>query len=403
MKYEITIRQLEEYTPEEEQALSKSPFAKTLMSSPFGTGLPPTSEQLKKGMNQATKDYTKAKSSGEEAWDQVIGDAAAMLTPAGLGKGIAKAGIKAVGRSALGNMAKWGTEDLGYSPTTGSIVKFGTMALSSLAGGRSQLRNMQKDLYDKSDKLLDKNAVINVAPEQKYFTDVITKFTKSDVPEKKNILERLTSFLGNVAADGTAKIQELIDLKKSWNEWLRQPGLDKAVKNQLKLGVGKVNEAIGRFGKKNPEWYNAFTSADELTGALNSQSWVQGLLSKSKFLANNLSNPLIRQVLVHGVVQGITQLADPGNILASIGSAGATLAGREVLKFVRLLSKSPIARSHYKNMMKSALHEDAKTYIKELNRLDKAANIFMQKHPGFEVIPSEKNTPKSKRGFEVVS
>lgn len=354
------------------------------------------------------KNYLQPRGEGEKFWQNVAQDAALILNPS-LGGLTLKQGVNkvfsnlggAIGRSALGNAAKWGTEVLTDSPLLGEGVKLGTMVLANMYGTRQNLERIKDSSYQQAIRNLSPEAKIDAVHEVGQIDKILSKF-KGDHPDKSFIEDRLKSLkklvpekvkatttpstLVNEAGQaykiripgkrgGSIPVQELVNLKQGWNRYLEDPKLSTDAKAALQRGVGILNTALKRYGMKNPEFYNNYALGDELTKALRGGSKIQEFLESSPLLEKAVKNPLAKTLLGAGLIKGATAVSAPQ--LAAVG--GGLLAAREGSRALKLIMESPAARKYYKDTLEAALRNDHKLALKSLKLLDTTAEKFSKK------------------------
>lgn len=333
----------------------------------------PTSEGIRKNVTQRlTGDYLEPQGSGEEFYDQIIGDAASLLVPLKGKVPFAKAVGGALARSAIGNTAQWAAEKVTDSPLVGVGAKIGAMALASTAGGRKELGNLKNQSYKDAFSKIPEKAKFNFNPEKQKLEKLANTISKGDRPDKKFILERFQA-IDNVSPEiGRAGIKDMIDLKQDWNKYLSDPSLSKSSRDSIKQAVGIVNDGIKRYGLKNPEFFKPYQVAEELTGALQSTNYVQKVLAKHPALRDKVNNPILQKFLWGGAFYGVGHASIPA--LAGVGATALT--AKETAKAYQLLSRSPVAQRYYKDVIEATFKNDVKAIAKNLSKLDKVANRF---------------------------
>ena len=190
----------------------------------------------------------------------------------------------------------------------------------------------------------------------------------------------------------SSNVEEIINLKQDWNKYLSDPSLSKTSRDTLKRAVGSLNEGIKRYGTNNPEFYKPYKIGEELTGALQSSNYVQKILAKSPYLQESVKNPLVKHLLFGGAAFGIGKVSVPA--LAGIGAG--VIGARESAKAYQLLSRSPIARKYYKDVIEATLKNDTKAIARNISKLDRAANDFSDKNP-------EKEETQKKGRYELLN
>ena len=127
----------------------------------------PTSEAIRENVTKPlTGNYLEPQSKNEQFYDDIIGDAAVLFSPFKGKVPFAKGVAGALGRSAVGNTAKWATEQVTDSPVVGTGVKIGSMVLAGTLGGRKQLNTLKNDSYQKAFSKIKPNPKFNISPER---------------------------------------------------------------------------------------------------------------------------------------------------------------------------------------------------------------------------------------------
>lgn len=346
----------------------------------------PTSEDIhQKVTKPLTGEFLEPQGKGEQFYDDIIGDAATLLIPVKGKVPFVKAAVGALGRSAIGNTAKWAAEEVSGSPLVGAGAKIGSMALAGTFGGRKELSKLKNQSYQDAFSKIPENAKFNFSPEKSQIEKLAKSLTKGDRPDKAFVLDRLRSINNITNKAGKGSIQEAINLKQDWNKYLADPSLPKSSRDAIKQAVGIVNDGIKRYGETNPGFFKPYQIGEELTGALQSTNFIQKVLSKHPVLQDSMKNPLMKHLLFGGAAYGIGKMSVP----ALVGIGGGVVGARESAKAYQLLSRSPVARRYYKDVIEATLKNDTKAIAKNLARLDKAANDFTAKHPDFELLPEE--------------
>lgn len=353
----------------------------------------PTSEAIRRNITKPlTGEYLEPQGRGEKFYDEIIGDAAALLVPLKGKVPFAKAAMGALAKSAVGNIAKWGAEEVTGSPLVGIGAKIGSMALAGTLGGRKVLTDLKTKSYDEAFSKIPKNIKFDLSPEKNKLQKLANTISRGDRPDKAFMLDRLHSINNITNKSGTVSLEEAINLKQDWNKYLSDPSLPKSSRDGLKQAVGIINDGIKRYGSTNPSFYNPYKIAEELTGALQSTNYMQKVLAKHPYLQDSIKNPLLQKALWGGALYGVSKVPFP--TVAAIGAGAYGI--KESAKLYQLLSKSPIARKYYKEVVESALKNDIKAVRKNLSKLDNSANQFSKKYPEFN---EEQETPKGRYEF----
>ena len=371
--------------------------------SPLPSKIPifPTSEDINESITKPLGgEYLQPQSENEQFWDQITKDAATLWLPSAGKANIAKNVLKSATRSAVGNIAGWGAEEVTGSPLVGAGVKIGTMALSAIPGSRSQIKNIEKSSYNQAYKAIPDGKKVSISKAKDQIDKITRSVSRGDNPYKEEILKRFSAFdpliekpipekttLSTILNEsGTpfsksfsgkignnADIKDIISLKQDWNKHLRDPKIAEESSKYIKKGVGILNKVIEDYGKNNDAFYKPWKTAEELNNALNSTNLVQKALSKSPLLQKTVSNPVVKYALLGGIGHGISSIA-PAKIAAG---ASAAIGANEAAKWGQLLWKSPIARNYYKNVISSTLKNDIPTAAKYAGKLSNVADKLL--------------------------
>lgn len=352
----------------------------------LGKYIAPTSDELRQTSSNLTGGLTEPKNENEAFYDTIISDAAALLMPTAGGKlPLAKNIGKALTRSAIGNTAKWATEEVTGSPLLGTGVKIGTMALASTYGGRNKLEKLKKESYDAAENQLSNNVLSDFNPEIKKLGDILENVKKYPTKDKEYVSGILKDIKNIPSENGKASVRDMINFKKALNEHIFDGGIRSSTRRTLEDARNTVNEGIARYGKTNPEFYQQYKQGEELHRALEGTSYVQKLVSESPKLKKLVDNDLIKHLLHVGLYKGAAHLLTPGTAALAGGAYGLYQSGRTL----QLIMDSPIAKTSYMNLMKAGLKNDLKALPKYLTQLNKAANDFEIKHPQQESSQSK--------------
>lgn len=362
-------------TPTYEQAQQMMPF-------PSMTTLP-TSQQVRENVTKRiTGQALEPQTEKEAGADEIIQDFVGLLSPSGEGSLAWKLGKPAL-QAISGNVADWATREMTGSELLGKGAKLGSFILAGTLGTRNKLEELKNSAYAERDAKLPEHARVNISPEIDGFQSEFNEIAKGDLPDKKDLLERFQALLNNISGTGTdtsASVKDLINLKKGWNQWLRNPKLSRDMRALIKRGVGKVNSAIARYGKENPEFYKNHLIGEEITIGLRGQDIIQRTIASHPKLQKLLANPLV-QGLFGGSAGATIWKGGLANLPYAAGVAGTFYGAKEGARAIQLLSQSPIARRYYKNAIQAGLNNDVRAMAHNLSQLNKSADQYSDKNP----------------------
>ncbi len=320
----------------------------------------PGSQELKEFSEKNTGGLTKAKTPGEEKSDEVFQDLTALLIPI---KGKVPGITKTIGTEVAAQLGKEGVKMLGGSDNSQNLTKAAVMFTGGLIRPKNAL-DYANSLYDKADTLLPKGATVNASKLGTSLDNMVTTLEKglgSDLKEKAPVINAAKKILSKMK-DGKIEVEELTSFNRDINKLMGEPETLKGAKTFLK-GIGKeVRSAIKPYEATNPKFVKTWMNANE--------AW--GTIAQSKKVSNSINSFLKLTPLKSGIGL-LFETATLGGSAAGITAAGSAslygaLKGSELMYRVM---KSPVLRTHYLNVIKSALKENGPAAIQALKNLDK--------------------------------
>lgn len=341
----------------------------------------PTSQKIREKVTEPlTGEYLKPRGGFEETLDTLVGDVASLLTPVGIaskgaaltGRALGKTALKAAGAGLVGK----GVGEF-FGPEAGAIAKGVTLGLGSTAFGRKALTKQMNTDYGAADFAIPHKARLKDISLRTKIGHDIKVISKGVSPNKDSMLNVLEGVKKNFAKDGTIGVKDVWSLKRNVNEWLRDPQIERSVKNQLAKTVGDLNQSLGKYAQTNSEFSVPFYRAEELYKGLNDASQLSQFLQKNATVQKALQHwaPLsfAGTVLTRGLGVPV------GTALKGLGVSGAAAIGaREAVKFGELFAKNPTARKFYIHAVKASAIGDAAAAAKNLKAFDQAAATFEQ-------------------------
>lgn len=326
----------------------------------------PTSQELKKAMSSWTSGYTDPKSGGEEFADEVVSDTASLLfgrkmpTKGGVITKIFKA-AKPFFVSLGANLAKEGVEVAGGEEKAQTYGKLGTMFLLEMTG-RPSARALRGELYNKADALLPKDAAVSTVNLQKKLDALEKHLAKGgSAPSTTPVMTKVKELQDSIAG-GKIPVDELRAYKRKINEIAAPLEANKDVKKQLKKNIDSfrsvVSGEIKDYGRQNPEFYKAFSQAEEVHGAIENSNKVRDFIAKT--LKENPKLSLL------GSAYGLFTAPK------AVGVALPAYAAMETGALINRIYKSPTLRKHYLGVIKEALKEDVPAMTKNLQALNQS-------------------------------
>lgn len=325
----------------------------------------PGSEEIRETITKPLSgEALEPRSKGEEIGDEIIGDAVSLFLPGKSPKGLKSVkrllrsfGIAGGATGASELAGKFGAGEKGKTAT-----KLGSMLfLSSL--GMAKPRQLTNKLYTDAQEAIKEGATVPAGKMKNQLFGLRNSLKKGlEAPTEKAVLDKIEK-LDTKIKRGRIGVDELWASKRSLNEELgkmlgeakSKPERVRAKKLYKKLNRF-LNEELGDYAKKNPEFGKPFKEAEEAFGTL-AQSQVVGnfIKNNAKYTPNSIFlYPLIHAFPMPSAATGVASVA---------AYKGGQVAYR--------LAKSPTLRKYYLSVLKDAAAEDSKALNRSLERLDK--------------------------------
>jgi hypothetical protein len=355
----------------------RTPSVEELNAQPSLVNIPlPTSEQIKESVTKPlTGEYLEPQGDLESFADEVVSDAAPLFLTGLSGslglKGVGKQAAKSLAISGAGNTAKLAGELITGSPLVGAGAKLGTMLLAGTAGTRGSMEKLQNKSYNDAFSNIPLGKKFNFSPEKKSIDYAIKAISRSDIVNKADALDRLNAFRNIAGRSGLANVKEVVDMKRSWNEFLRLNGrkLGKDARKVIETARDHLKEGIARYGKTNNKFWNPYSAGEELTAGLRDIDEVSSFLSKYPYLKKKLESPILGS-LFKGSAFHSGQIVQnyPGQVAAGVGSILGIQSGARAIKLMR---NSPIAFKAYKDVVKKSLAGNVSNLGRDLDKIEK--------------------------------
>lgn len=342
-------------SPEEEQDIAK--IRKYI----------PTTEKLRKLHEPYTKEYLKPQNKIESFFDDVVQDATLLLTPGGQAKVAEKYLPKVFKKLAIStgaNLAGESVEQFTGSKEAGSYAKIGSLFLLSLLDKKSAKKQIS-ELYDKAESTIPPGTTINSGKLDKNLQNLEHTITKGRPKEnlaasEKFVIDEINKF-ERLSKDGNIPIDQLMAQRKSLNEELTKLYQNIPAKkdqhrarNLAKQINHFTNEILEDYGRKNPEFINAYKAANQAHGTMQQSNWF------GNWVENNFRHSPLTAGLLH---------LFSGPVGATIGSV---VAPYQIAKLGYRVFNSPVLAKIYGKTLKATAKEDAVLFNKYLKELDEA-------------------------------
>ncbi len=352
-----------------------SNFVRGIFGDESETNLP-TSKSLREKSEKYSLGYTKPQNEFEEKSGEVLQDIASFMLP-GSGKYnfVRNLGIPIVANLVKEGVKYTGNEKLSEASKIGTMVMLDLMSLRN-GGAKKFAGNLFKD----SEKMIPEGATLKSPALQKSLTN-LEKMLESggSAPSKEKALKKVSEIQSKVK-NGQIEVKELIDFRKNINEIKSELGgyevqLPKHIKakaiSNLDIVKKEVINALDEYGTINPEFGKLNRSANEAYAAYESSDKMAKFISKvGKGIVKNQG---LKAVLgLSGVYGGLAHPAAAAGIAGKAALVGApAFAAYESYKILHQITKSPVLRKFYGNILKGAASGNASQVSKNMKALDK--------------------------------
>ena len=336
----------------------------------------PTSEDVKQFSEQYTKGYTKAQGPGEEFGDEIASLTGTLMIPArdprkftsfltALGKNLPGAVVKSTAVKGAGK----GAELLGAGPKTKMATEMGMLFLTGLIGGKTANQYVSEK-YQAAKSSIPKGDIVptnrflgglnNI--EQELSKGVMTP-TKAEVLTPLRELKTKASGGGMLAEDLVQSyhdINERLNAKKLFDELSK--GERQVLRTRYDMLRNEVRDTINDYGKKNPDFLKEWSEANQGYATIAKSRKVSDFISRNKGKIPSHLGAVFATELFTG---------HPQAAALTVGGAGAAYGAVKMGELLYKVSKSPVLRQHYLNVIEAASSENLPALIKNLELLDK--------------------------------
>jgi len=322
----------------------------------------PTSSDLKDISDKLSGGYTEPQSNVEKKSDDIISDFISLAMPI---KGKIPF-ARSLGTSLAANLAESGVNHLGGEEGSQTATKLGTTFLLTALNPKGA-GNYGKGLYKEAQDLLPKNArtdARHLSGELRRFKQELSK--GGSAPSKSKALTKIDEIL-KTSKNGQLSVDELTNFKKTINE--ARAGLydefktDKVGRASAKRNLDRVSKSIDKaldqYGQTNPAWNKAYRSANEVHGAIEQSKKVSNFVGK-----------VLKQHPHLASSGAVAQMVFAPKTLPLVGLGAAGVKSGE---WMARISKSPVLRKYYMNVVNAALKQDSAEVVKDLEKLDSAS------------------------------
>jgi hypothetical protein len=310
----------------------------------------PTSGELKKFSQEATKGFTTPQNKLEETGDEFAETIASLLGPMKF--------RKALGVGVAASLAKEGLKVAGTSEGTQEVGKLGTMFLSSMynPGGAMKYAN---NLYNRADAL-SRGASVQSHVSQGHLVNLLNDLKKGvTTTEKNSVIKPIEDLLKKYKQGGKILVHDLTAAKRDIHAIMKDPETLKGSKKLLKSVGHEIDEAIKPYERINPSFSKVYRPANEIFGAVAEGNKAANLIHK---VAGHKS--------ILGAVVAEMAIGHPEYLMPTLATYGGTLATAKTFDFFSRLKKSPELRKYYGKAIEAAIKEDGLSLRKYSNKID---------------------------------
>lgn len=316
------------------------------------TGRSPTSAELKKFSQKATKGLTSPQNEYEKLGDEYVETLASLLGPMKF--------RKALGVALGGTAAKKGSEILGLGEGLQEASKLGTMFMMTMINPRAAMKYASSQ-YEKANSL-SKGAFVNAEPFKEKVQELVGELKKGvTTPAKNAVMKPAEELIAKVQPNGEILVHDLTAAKRDLNTLMKDPALLQRERKLLKTLGRDVDIAIKPYEKINPEFSKAYRPANEIYGAV-----MQG--TKAKDFVNKILGP--KSVFAASIGEAL--LGHPELILPTLGTTGIAHGIARSADFMQRIMKSPELRKFYLKAAKAAATENAPAFRLYNSKLEEA-------------------------------
>jgi len=324
------------------------------------------------------KNYLKAQSKPAQYARDLTDTVASLMVPLGpLGKGLSFG--KALGLATAGALGDAGSDLLKLGPTSKGAVRFGSMVLASTLGTKKNLKQVNRDLWNKTDEVasdLSKEGIRIKGTEQltKDLSDAFSHVHRGlQTPAKKEIREAVEPILKKYLNRGKTLLpDEAVQVVKDINNIIYN-GVERTTQPFLLKVKSSLKDSINNMSKEYPEFVRDYKIANELSTGLSYKGFIGKFLDEHKNLGILSSK---------GFLTGTT-----GSLLKmlgfsaskAIGVPAAILSANEISKAIKMIQIPPI-RNAYKDVMQASIRENTREVLRAINKLNNEVKKIRELH-----------------------
>ena len=315
----------------------------------------PSSRDFRENITQKlTGETLEPQTRGEELYDEIVSDFAALALPV---KGKIPF-ARALGMSLFGNAGKETVKAYGGSETAQAATKLGSMFLAGTLG-HGGARNYVNELQRDARALIPEGATTNGRELLKDLEKFESTLRKGGIsPQKQPALSLTRQLMGKIREGaGEVAVEELPEFRKSINDYRFNRDISPTGKFFLDRFDDIVNKELLDYGKSNPAFLNKYRDANLGFAGFKQSNQIANYISK-KFDVTKLSPESYLLLGLH--------VLSP-KALTGIGASALAAKGAQVFNRI---AKNPVLRQYYLNVVNNSLKDNSAGMIKNLEKLD---------------------------------
>lgn len=331
----------------------------------------PTSQELKEFSHAATGGYTKAKTKGEERFQEKVEDVASTVT----GRNVRNPTIRGIALNNVltpvaANVAKDITVDLGFGENAGNVVKTAVWLPLSLAFNVNASQ-YASNLMNQGRNGFNQNLQVNVPRYQTQLDRVANTMLHND-PGSALAQQQIAGIRNDLAA-GQTGIRDLLTRYDAVNRAKRDRGLFALHPGDRRAAIRNINQVrdvvrgeIEHLGASNPQalihWQNGVQAWATIHRSNSISNWVESV-AKGPY-AKMLTGPAAALFGVGSVAAAKAPIiAGP----AAAASAAAYKSGQVMYR----MWNDPTLSQYYWNAIAAAQRKNLPAFLSNYDKLNK--------------------------------
>jgi hypothetical protein len=331
----------------------------------------PTSKKLKEFSERETGGYTKAKTKGEEKFQEFTEDVGATLSGSRIKNSSAKQiGINNILIPAAANVTKKIVEDFGFGQDKANMAKMAVWMPLTLAANVNASK-YAANLTNQGRQGFSSNLTANIPRYQNQINQVSRNMLQGD--PRSALAQQQLAGINNDIASGQTSMQSLMTRYDAINAAKRDRGLFQLGKTDRDAAIYNINQVLGAvreeieiLGQSNPQalqsWQNGIQAFSTIHKSKAMTNWVESI-AKGPY-AKILSAPA-------AALFGVTSY---GGLKSPLIAGPSSVAGPALYKVGQTIYRmwnDPNLADYYWKSISAALKEDVPAFINNFNKLNK--------------------------------